>query len=221
MAANKKQAGVLIVLMMASGVVWLIGNLPESRRGGAKPGKDGGFDVFENCRVISDQGNDGDSFQVKMSDGKVRHLRLYFVDAPETGVTRYRDGNAHVKGLRHQANYFSGLSQWEIVGVGQEGKRWGKGLFSEVKSFTVYTRGGKVYDRGRIYVLIKLRWGGRERWMQELLVEEGMARIYTMGTDLPDGPFRALQTKRLHVLEKAAKAGKNGGWELARKPIRS
>jgi hypothetical protein len=100
--------------MMASGVVWLIGNLPESRRGGAKSGKDGGFDVFEDCRVISDQGNDGDSFQVKMSDDKVRHLRFYFVDAPETGVTRYRDGKAHVKGL-----------------------------LSEVKSLTDYTRGGR------------------------------------------------------------------------------
>jgi len=54
-----------------------------------------------------------------------------------------------------------------------------------------------------------------------VLVEEGLAQIYTMGTDLPDGTFRAGQTKRLHVLEKAAKAGKNGGWELARKPIRS
>ncbi|MEO1836576.1 MAG: hypothetical protein ABGZ49_13900 [Akkermansiaceae bacterium] len=39
MAANKKQAGVLIVLMMASGVVWLIGNLPETKRGGVKPGR--------------------------------------------------------------------------------------------------------------------------------------------------------------------------------------
>ena len=129
--------------MMASGVVWLIGNLPESRRGGAKSGKDGGFDVFEDCRVISDQGNDGDSFQVKMSDDKVRHLRFYFVDAPETGVTRYRDGKAHVKGLRHQADYCAGFMQWEIVEVGQEGKCWGKGLLSEVKSLTVYTRGGR------------------------------------------------------------------------------
>jgi hypothetical protein len=112
--------------MMASGVVWLIGNLPESRRGGAKSGKDGGFDVFEDCRVISDQGNDGDSFQVKMSDDKVRHLRFYFVDAPETGVTRYRDGKAHVKGLRHQVDYFSELSQWEIVGVGRRASAGGR-----------------------------------------------------------------------------------------------
>jgi endonuclease YncB( thermonuclease family) len=220
-AATKKHAGVLIVLMMASGVVWLIGNLPESKRGGTKPGKDGGFDVFEDCRVISDQGNDGDSFQVKMSDGKVRHLRLYFVDAPETGVKRYRDGNTNVKRLRHQADYFSGLSQREIVGVGQEAQRWVKSLLSEVKSFTVYSRGEEVYESGRIYVLIKLKRRGRERWMHELLVEEGLARIYTMGTDLPDGTSREAQTKHLHVLEKAAKAGKKGGWELARKSFRS
>jgi|TARA_B110000116_G_C16445848_1_gene406996 hypothetical protein len=101
--------------------------------------------MFEDCHVINDQENDGDSFQVKMLDGKVRNLRLYFVDAPEIGVTRYRDGNTNVKRLHHQADYCAGFVQWEIVEVGQEGKGWGKDLLSEVKSFTVlYASGGDL-----------------------------------------------------------------------------
>lgn len=231
MAAKKKQAGFLIVLMIASGVVWIIQNLPDENSGskdsrsedhqlspnGSPPAKEGGFEVFTGCRLQSDDGNDGDSFRVKMSGGKVQHLRLYFVDAPESAFKRYRDGNTNGQRLKHQADYFSGLSQKEIVGVGHEAKAWVKSRLKQAGTFTVYTRGDEVYDSGRIYVLIKLQHGGTERWLHELLVEEGLARIYTMGTAMPDGTSRSVQTKRLKSLERAAKAAKKGGWGLARK----
>ena len=53
--------------------------------------RDGSKDwiVLENCRLITNPANDGDSFHV--SAGEKEYLfRLYFVDAPETerGMTR-------------------------------------------------------------------------------------------------------------------------------------
>jgi len=42
------------------------------------------FQRLDNCRLIADAYNDGDSFHVK-ADGKEWIFRLYFVDAPETG----------------------------------------------------------------------------------------------------------------------------------------
>ena len=216
MAAKRKQGAFLIALMLGAGLVWVVQNLPEK-----KLGEGGEFEAFENCTLVPDRGNDGDSFHIRMSDGKVRHLRLYFVDAPESAVKRYDDGNTNIKRLRHQGEYFAGLSQKATVGVGQDAKIWVKKLLTEVESFTVFTRGKEVYDSGRIYALLSVQSGGGRRWLHELLVEEGLARIYTMGTDLPDGTTNADQLRRLHGLQKSAKGAKKGAWELASTPNRS
>lgn len=216
MAAKKKQAGVLIVLLIASGVVWLIQNWPDK-----KPGEGGGFEKFAGCSLVSDSGNDGDSFRVKFPDGRVLHLRLYFVDAPESAVKRYSDGNTNEKRLAYQGKYFAGLSQKQTVGVGQGAKSRVKKLLTEAGTFTVFTRGEEVYQSGRIYALLRVKQGQGERWLHEFLVEEGLARIYTMGSDLPDGTSKAAQSKRLHGLQKNAQEARKGAWGLASKTNRS
>ena len=177
--------------------------------------------MFEKCSLVSNRGNDGDSFQVVFPDGEVRHLRLYFVDAPESAVKRYSDGNTNEKRLRHQGEYFSGLGQKQTVRVGREARSWVKDLLTEAKTFTVFTRGEEVYQSGRIYALLRVPQGEGERWLHELLVEQGLARIYTMGTNLPDGTSKEKQLKRLHGLQRKAKAARKGAWELASQPNRS
>jgi endonuclease YncB( thermonuclease family) len=165
--------------------------------------------------LVADRGNDGDSFKVRTPAGETLHLRLYFVDAPESAVKRYRNGDSNEKRLSYQSEYFSGLSQSKTVEAGQAAKQWVRERLAASSGFTVSTRHESVYDSGRIYALVSLREGGRERWLHELLVERGLVRIYTQGTDLPDGTSRGAQTRRLKGLEKDAKAARKGAWGLA------
>ncbi len=211
MAGKKKQAVFLLVLMIASGVAWIIRNKPQEKLGEAA-----GFTRYDDCTLVKQRINDGDSFQVRMPDGDLRVLRLYFVDAPESAVKRYADGNSNEKRIAHQGDYFAGLSQAATVRIGQEAKSWVTKLLTEVPPFTVHTRNEQVYQSGRIYALLSVRTGGEERWLHELLVEEGLARIYTQGTNLPDGTPSGAQLIRLHGLEKRARQARMGAWGIGK-----
>ena len=47
------------------------------------------FEILENCTLIENRGNDGDSFHVMTRKGD-QELRLYYVDAPESSARKYR-----------------------------------------------------------------------------------------------------------------------------------
>lgn len=53
---------------------------------------------------------------------------------------------------------------------------------------------------------------GRPRWLHELLVERGLARILTKPADLPDGTPAAKQKQHLKSLESAARRAGRGAW---------
>ena len=78
--------------------------------------------------------------------------------------------------------------------------------------FTVLTRGELVFGGPRIYALVMLEYGGEERFLHEVLVENGLARIYTKGARLPDGTTVERQKARLRALERQAKEARRGGW---------
>ncbi len=50
--------------------------------------------------------------------------------------------------------------------------------------------------------------------MHELLVEQGMVRIYTKGARMPDGKARGAQEGALYTLERDAKKARRGGWGM-------
>ncbi|MEQ1851464.1 MAG: thermonuclease family protein, partial [Chthoniobacteraceae bacterium] len=82
------------------------------------------------------------------------------------------------------------------------------------KPFTVWTRWNSALGRsvlGRIYCMITTAEG---RDLNELLVENGLARIYGTRTPLPDGRDSRTYRARLAELEKQAKAAKKGAWRL-------
>jgi len=148
--------------------------------------------------------NDGDSFHAKRNSTKYL-FRLYFVDTPES-ETRYPDR------VKEQGDYF-GLSSEESVKGAKKATEFTKKLLSE-KPFTVYTR----YDdaRGsskmkRLYAMVNV--GGR--WLSELLVENGFARVYGIRSELPDGTSTTKYWSHLHKLEKEAKAANRGLWGKA------
>jgi len=70
--------------------------------------------TLENCQLVPNRANDGDSFHIRVKDSEYL-VRLYFVDAPETG------GVGSPERLIQQAEYF-GLSVPKVIEIGQNAK---------------------------------------------------------------------------------------------------
>ena len=189
---------VLAVLLLALAAAFYFNYLAE--RIYAKSGRLGEFDVLEGARLVDHGANDGDSFHVRHG-GKEFVFRLYFVDCPEKDARRFTER------LNDQGQYFGGLSEAEVVELGLEAEEFVADLLAH-QDFSVTTRWEEVYDSGRYYAFVSV--GGR--LLSELLVERGLARIYTKGTDLPDGEKFRHQREDLRQLEATAKAAKLGGW---------
>lgn len=209
MVANRKLATITLLMVLTYGVIWVLSKLPDEKGGS------GDYEVVSGCVLVSSRSNDGDSFKVKTPAGEEIHVRLYYVDTPETKLVTYSDGNTSAKRLGHQAEYFGGLSQQETLRIGQEAQSWTKKVLRASKTFELSTRREQVYKSGRVYGLVKLQHNGEDRWLHELLVEQGIARIYTEGSDLPDGTKLNKQKQKLKKLERAAKAARKGAWGLA------
>jgi len=130
--------------------------------------------------------------------------RLYFVDTPEA-ETAYRDR------IAEQAAYF-GITKEQAIELAREAS-----AFTEkhlAAPFTVWTRWRSALGRsalGRNYVII-ITADGRD--LNELLVENGLARIYGTKTALYDGRDSKKYVARLAELEAKAKAEKRGGWRF-------
>ncbi len=151
----------------------------------------------EGCRWKADRWNDGDSFHVVTGDeGREIVARLYFVDAPEA-ETAYRDR------LDEQAPYF-GITRAQATDIAHEAA-----AFTEKRlaaPFAVWTRWRAALGRsalGRVYCIIIDATGSD---LNELLVENGLARIYGTRTALYDGRDSREYLKRLGELEAQAKA---------------
>ena len=76
--------------------------------------------------------------------------------------------------------------------------------------FTIYTRWRSVF--GSRYYAIVVTADGHD--LDELLVSNGLARIYGTRTPLPDGRDSREYLAHLHALETEAKAAKRGGWGM-------
>ena len=148
---------------------------------------------------------DGDSFRASRNTAKYI-FRVYFVDAPETD-TRYPDR------VQEQADYF-GVDVDQALKGGELAAEWLHNLLRKQDGLTVYTRYADARgasDRKRYYAMIKIG----DRWLSELLVENGFARVYGFNTELPDGTSVGNYLSRLRKLEREAKEAHRGIWGLA------
>jgi len=155
---------------------------------------------YDDCRLLKQDFNDGDSFHVQC--GRRHYIfRLYFVDAPETSLS-FPDR------VHAQAEYW-GLSPSQTVKLGQAAATFTRTFLA--KPFTVHTKRidarGRS-DRTRYFGMIETEAG----FLSEALVRNGLARIYGMSTELPDGKPSSRHWGRLRSSEKAAKREKLGGW---------
>ena len=165
------------------------------------------FQRIDGCRLIPNRWNDGDSFHVITGDaGKEIVARLYFVDTPEA-ETAYRDR------LDEQAAYWR-ITRAQAKDIAHEAAAFTAKRLAE--PFTVWTRWNSARGRsalGRVYCIIVDSTG---RDLNELLIENGLARIYGVRTPLFDGRTSAQYRARLAELEATAKKAKRGAWRFVK-----
>lgn len=169
-------------------------------------GKEKEWITLDNCKLVPNKSNDGDSFHVQANETEYL-VRLYFVDAPETASV----GPAR---LVEQAEYF-GVSVPQAIELGLSAKKFVEAKLSE--PFTVVTRLAGGLGRSeiqRIYGFVRTKEGD----LGEQLVANGLARIHGTTAIPPGGLTSADERQKLATLENEAKQRKVGGWGVTGQP---
>ncbi len=174
-----------------------------------------GLELLENCKLITGRNSDGDSFHVKHAKGE-NQFRLYYVDTPESEYKTYRGGDSNGERLDQQGAYFNGLDRKEITKVGKDAKVFVLGLLKK-KPFKVLTKWEDVVRPGREYCFVIIEWEGKEVYLHELLVAQGLVRVHTSGAELPGGRSYKAQRSYLEKWEKDVKKAGVGAWGFAPK----
>jgi len=161
---------------------------------------------FEKCSLVEAGWADGDSFPVKLPNGKEIVLRLYYVDCNEVAAATETDQRR----VRDQSSYF-GIDDHQVTL--EFGRRAGdevKKLLS--KPFTVQTAFATAPGRSakpRTYGFITLSDG---RDLGEVLVGEGLARSYGVRRNTPDGLNAEAAEAKMDDLELGAAIARRGIW---------
>jgi len=179
-------------------VAWLLPLVASTRT--APPAQP--FQWLDGCVYKPQRWNDGDSFHAILPDQKEAVFRLYFVDTPE-------EERVYADPIAEQAEYF-GISSNAAIEIGREASEFTKRALA--KPFAIYTRWRPALGRSanwRYYAIV-ITADGHD--LNELLISNGLARIYGTRTPLPDGRDSREYLVRLHELENEAKAAKRGAW---------
>ncbi|HEY2800413.1 MAG TPA: helix-hairpin-helix domain-containing protein [Chthoniobacterales bacterium] len=158
--------------------------------------------TYENCRLLPNPANDGDSFHVR-AHGKEYIFRLYFVDAPETDAS-------FPERVAEQAKYFHVTSP-RALQIGEAAERYVQQKLD--RPFAVETCKEDARGRShlpRYFALVEI---GQED-LAEDLVSNGLARVYGEKAHPPDRATPAAEWRKLRRLERNAKAQKVGAWGL-------
>ncbi len=161
---------------------------------------------FEDCRYVEAGWADGDSFPVKLPDGKEIVLRLYYVDCNEVAAATETDQRR----VRDQSSYF-GIDDHQItLESGRLAAEKAKELLA--KPFTVHTAFASAPGRSakpRTYGFVTLSDG---RDLGEVLVGEGLARSYGVRRNTPDGLNAEAAEAKMDDLELGAAIARRGIW---------
>lgn len=159
--------------------------------------------IKENCTLIENESNDGDSFHVRVNK---RHyiFRLLWVDTPESD-------DRFPERVAEQAAYF-GITPEQSIKIGKEAVKFSTDFLKQ--PFTVFTQFDDAMgssDRDRDYAVIK----SGDTFLMEALVANGLARIHGLQEMPDDGPTVSTMRLRLKGLESEAKKNRKGAWGLA------
>ena len=159
------------------------------------------WETLDKCKLLPNSYNDGDSFHISYK-GKEHIFRLYFVDTPETDL-KYKDR------VKEQAKYWK-ISTKSAMEIGEKAKKISANNLKG--KFTVFTKWDDAKGSSKIhryFAFVKTASGDD---LAELLVSDGLARIYGMRVNHPEGDKANVISKRLKKLENGAKRKKLGGW---------
>ena len=192
----KKQIQSTIRFFLAVAVL-VLGNTSLLAAGDLQP--------FANAIYIPSKANDGDSFMVA-AGGKTIHLRLYFVDCPESSISARYDARR----VREQARYFGLPDAIRAVDFGKRAAEFVRSLLAE--PFTVHTAFANAPGRsaiGRIYGFVTTADGDD---LASLLVQKGLARAHGVGRRTPDGISQEEMRARHNDFETSAMLKRVGIW---------
>jgi DNA uptake protein ComE-like DNA-binding protein len=161
---------------------------------------------FEGCCLVEAGWSDGDSFPVKLPDGKEIVLRLYYVDCNETTAATETDQRR----VRDQSSYFGVDDHQVTLESGRQAAGEVKKLLA--KPFTVHTAFASAPGRSakpRTYGFVMLSDG---RDLGEVLVGEGLARSYGVRRSTPDGLGTEAAQAKMDDLELGAAIARRGIW---------
>lgn len=179
----------------------------------AKAERAGAYEIYRNCTLVEARNNDGDSFMLRLPDGRQAEFRLYFVDTPESAFKRYAGGETNHERIRQQAAELGGITPEQAVEIGKQAKHFTLGLLAS-RPFTIYTCWDSPYHDERYHAFVEVQENGKSRWLDELLVERGLVRMKTKPADLPDGTPASTHSAHLRDLERSAKKNGTGVWGL-------
>lgn len=186
---------------------------PPAAPSATAPPRAGRYEIYQNCTLVNARNNDGDSFLIRLHDGREEEFRLYFVDTPESDFKTYADGDTNHDRIREQAGDLDRLTPEQAVEIGKRGKAFSLELLAK-RPFTLYTEWDSPFRDHRYHAHIQVRIDGKTRWLHRLLVQKGLARMKTKGSDLPDGTSAQSEKETLRKLEREAKSNKAGAWAL-------
>jgi len=161
--------------------------------------------MFSDAKLVDNVSNDGDSFFVE-ANGKSFHVRLYFVDCPETSTS----SNNVARRVREQTRYFGLSHPVSTIHFGNEAKAFVERILA--KPFTVHTAFASALGRsakGRVYGFVITSDGAD---LASLLVKNGFARTYGVGRETPHGLPRNEMIERLRDIETSAMLKRVGIW---------
>ena len=159
--------------------------------------------MLNDCRLIPNPANDGDSFHVSVGPNEYL-FRLYFVDAPETDEMTPRR-------LVEQAKYFT-ITVPQAIEVGRAAKEFTRQQLSE--PFTVFTHMSDAMGQSRLerfYAFVQTRQGD----LGEQLVRSGLGRNYGFRAAPPGLGSSRIELGKLQQFENEARQEKIGAWGIS------
>jgi len=173
-----------------------------------------GLTRFAGCELVATDWADGDSFAVRLPDGKEWTIRLYGVDCIEWHVNDDTDARR----LGAQRRYF-GIAEagGSAAASNSLAKGFGEAAAARVrelleKPFTVHTAWADGRGDGRFKRYYGFVTTGDGRDLGEQLVAEGLARAFGVSRQAPDGRSRDDYGEGLRDLELAAAKRGLGAW---------
>lgn len=163
--------------------------------------------AHRDCEYVESDWADGDSFAVRFPDGRIRVIRLYYVDCIETSASSTSDKRR----LREQARYFGVEDVRKVVDYGDAATRFTAEALAT--PFTVYTAFANAMGRSgkqRYYGFVTTTDG---RDLGRLLVDAGLARNHGLGRGTPAGTPLDEWDAHLGDIELAAAIDGVGVWE--------